>query len=419
VAKPRSPILGYNHNVRYRGLVFHVQTEDSGIGNPHVFTHLFHGGVILSTRKLVYDADASSEAVKALMQSQHKAVLRDLKRGAFDDKIDAYLGGTPGLLPRGQDGDEAQAADQSGPVQLPPPLAEPEAAAEQEPPPAAQSPPPEAPAPSRTTTPIPRPSSIAIPPIGRVTPRIAPQDVAEARAPTERFMPEVHQPPARATPPGARQALTPPPVTTRGTAASRGVSAAFDAIVAEPGGGGVTEVPGEDAVIEIHSEAPAGAPVPPGSAAPEARPGSYVQHRRRDVTPPAPTHRAAIPAVPPRPPSHAQRSGTGPVPRPSQPGARPTPAGARVQSAAARTRSPSGNSGGVVVTRPAVIIGAPARSIGGTIAPSMASSAPKPAGRVRKAREDSDNGLFGQDLISEKSLDEVILAYLSEDSPED
>jgi hypothetical protein len=33
---------------------------------------------------------------------------------------------------------------------------------------------------------------------------------------------------------------------------------------------------------------------------------------------------------------------------------------------------------------------------------------------VRKAREDEGRG-FGQGLISEKSLDEVILAYLSED----
>ena len=45
----RSPILGYNHNVRYRGLVFHVQTEDSGVLSPHLFTHLFHHGVIVST----------------------------------------------------------------------------------------------------------------------------------------------------------------------------------------------------------------------------------------------------------------------------------------------------------------------------------------------------------------------------------
>ena len=97
----RSPILGYNHNVRYRGLVFHVQTEDSGVLNPHLFTHLFHEGVIVSTRKLVYDAGSNEEAIKSLMQAQHKAVMKDLRKGTFDDKIDQYLGGTPGLVPRG------------------------------------------------------------------------------------------------------------------------------------------------------------------------------------------------------------------------------------------------------------------------------------------------------------------------------
>ncbi|HUQ04951.1 MAG TPA: hypothetical protein VM261_20755, partial [Kofleriaceae bacterium] len=72
MAAKRSPILGYNHNVRYRGIVFHVQTEDSGLSNPHVFSHLFHGGVIISTRKLVYDRDAAEDVVKSLMQAQHK-----------------------------------------------------------------------------------------------------------------------------------------------------------------------------------------------------------------------------------------------------------------------------------------------------------------------------------------------------------
>src|SRR4029077_2462841 len=57
--------------------------------------------VIVSTRKLVYDATSVEEVIKSLMQAQHKAVLKDLRRGHYDDKIDSYLGGTPGLLPRG------------------------------------------------------------------------------------------------------------------------------------------------------------------------------------------------------------------------------------------------------------------------------------------------------------------------------
>ncbi|HEX7700729.1 MAG TPA: hypothetical protein VF403_08410 [Kofleriaceae bacterium] len=68
--------------------------------SPHLFTHLFYEGVIVSTRKLVYDASASEDAIKSLMQAQHKAVLKDLKIHTFDDKIDAYLGNTPGLEPR-------------------------------------------------------------------------------------------------------------------------------------------------------------------------------------------------------------------------------------------------------------------------------------------------------------------------------
>jgi len=68
--------------------------------NPHLFTHLFYEGVIVSTRKLVYDSGSNEEAIKALMQAQHKAVMKDLRKGTFDDKIDAYLGGTPGLEPR-------------------------------------------------------------------------------------------------------------------------------------------------------------------------------------------------------------------------------------------------------------------------------------------------------------------------------
>jgi hypothetical protein len=56
------------------------------------------------------------------------------------------------------------------------------------------------------------------------------------------------------------------------------------------------------------------------------------------------------------------------------------------------------------MTRPAVIVGAPQKSTG---------TVP----RIRKAREDEGRG-FGQGLISEKSLDEVILAYLSEDADE-
>jgi hypothetical protein len=90
--KPRSPVLGYNHNVRYAGRLWHVQTEDSGVANPHIFTHLFHEGTILATKRADYDPTSDVGAVQKVMQVQHKAMLRDLKAGAFDEKITRFFG---------------------------------------------------------------------------------------------------------------------------------------------------------------------------------------------------------------------------------------------------------------------------------------------------------------------------------------
>ena len=81
-------IPGFNHNIKHKGRVFHVQTEDSGPKNPHIITHLFVGGNIVSSKKTQY-ADLVGQpdyeaAVKKLMEEQHKQMLRNLVNGAFD-----------------------------------------------------------------------------------------------------------------------------------------------------------------------------------------------------------------------------------------------------------------------------------------------------------------------------------------------
>jgi hypothetical protein len=85
-------VPGFNHNVKYRGRVFHCQTEDSGISNPHIITHLFVGGNILATKKTSYadivKSDRLEEVVVDLMQEQHKELLKKLLSGQFDDAIE-------------------------------------------------------------------------------------------------------------------------------------------------------------------------------------------------------------------------------------------------------------------------------------------------------------------------------------------
>jgi hypothetical protein len=69
------------------------------------------------------------------------------------------------------------------------------------------------------------------------------------------------------------------------------------------------------------------------------------------------------------------------------------------------------------VARPAVVIGAPPTVIGGP--PNDGTSGRRMHGREPTPPPLQPESIFGHDLISEKSLDEVIMAYLSEDSTED
>lgn len=82
-------VPGFNHNIKHNGAIYHIQTEDSGLGNPHIITHLFVGGNILATKKTSYadivHAENLHAIVKELMQEQHKAMLRNLINGVYDD----------------------------------------------------------------------------------------------------------------------------------------------------------------------------------------------------------------------------------------------------------------------------------------------------------------------------------------------
>lgn len=84
-------IPGLNHNVRYRDLVFHVQTEDSGAPRCQLTTHVFHEGSVLAHTRSPYAdeimslaVDARGPAVKKQMQEQHKGLLKKLVSGALD-----------------------------------------------------------------------------------------------------------------------------------------------------------------------------------------------------------------------------------------------------------------------------------------------------------------------------------------------
>ena len=88
-------ITGFNTDVKYRGLVYHVQTEDKGRENPMIETLIYKGGEILASRRLPYSelvrGEDAEKTIAALMEEQHKAMILEVKRGKFAPAEEAQV----------------------------------------------------------------------------------------------------------------------------------------------------------------------------------------------------------------------------------------------------------------------------------------------------------------------------------------
>ncbi len=86
-------LVGYNTNITYKGNVYHVQTEDSGLKNPIIVTLLYIKGTILSSKKTNYadivDSPDYKEKVREMMKEQHKSMLKELIRGKYTEDVPA------------------------------------------------------------------------------------------------------------------------------------------------------------------------------------------------------------------------------------------------------------------------------------------------------------------------------------------
>ena len=71
-------ITGFNSDVKYRGLVYHVQPEDKGQVNPLIETLIYRGGEILASRRLPYaemiEGQDAESAISRLMEEQRASV---------------------------------------------------------------------------------------------------------------------------------------------------------------------------------------------------------------------------------------------------------------------------------------------------------------------------------------------------------
>ena len=114
-------ITGYNTDVKYGEIVLHVQTEDKGEGNPFIESLIYYGGQVVVAKRASY-ADKlqggikADEEVTALMEHQHRTMMKAIQAGKFDDKIRLFVPDKTKLKPASEidTADSFDLADESG-----------------------------------------------------------------------------------------------------------------------------------------------------------------------------------------------------------------------------------------------------------------------------------------------------------------
>lgn len=82
-------ITGFNTDVEYDGVVYHVQTEDKGLRTPFILSLVYTGGAILASKRSPYDdlvARGFDETILAQRLSrQHKLICAAVHAGRIED----------------------------------------------------------------------------------------------------------------------------------------------------------------------------------------------------------------------------------------------------------------------------------------------------------------------------------------------
>ncbi|HMH42020.1 MAG TPA: hypothetical protein VK557_00940, partial [Pyrinomonadaceae bacterium] len=82
-------ITGYNTDVEFGGVVYHVQTEDKGLQTPIILSLVYIGGAILASKRAPYDdliaRGFDEQILVARLQRQHKLICAAVHAGRIED----------------------------------------------------------------------------------------------------------------------------------------------------------------------------------------------------------------------------------------------------------------------------------------------------------------------------------------------
>ena len=82
-------ITGYNTDVEFEGVTYHVQTEDKGLAKPIILSLVYDRGTILASKRLPYsdllEGDFDEGLLSARLHRQHKLICAAIQAGRIED----------------------------------------------------------------------------------------------------------------------------------------------------------------------------------------------------------------------------------------------------------------------------------------------------------------------------------------------
>lgn len=82
-------ITGFNTDIEYRGVVYHVQTEDKGLSRPIILSLVYDRGTILASKRSPYDdlleGSFDENVLAERLQRQHKLICAAIQAGRIEE----------------------------------------------------------------------------------------------------------------------------------------------------------------------------------------------------------------------------------------------------------------------------------------------------------------------------------------------
>lgn len=115
-------ITGFNTDVEYDGVTYHVQTEDKGLESPLILSLVYSGGAILASKRSPYDdliaAGFDEQTLTERLQRQHKLICAAINAGRLEDL--KRMGGGRAAVPTATSTQKAPEPTTQIPVQTQP-----------------------------------------------------------------------------------------------------------------------------------------------------------------------------------------------------------------------------------------------------------------------------------------------------------